>query len=208
MHFQIILLAFFPLCTSQFLGYSCPSTCQPPACTCASQTPPVSDPPQFLLLTFDDAIQESLMPQIESLLNRNNPNGCQVQTTFFAQAAYTDPYLLTKWYANGHEVADHSFTHTPPFAGSQAEIDGMRQWASAFGGIPTSAIKGVRFPFRNYTRNSLELISRLGFEYDSSMASHGNPTWPYTLDYGAVNDCMTSTGICNARINAQGLWVI
>jgi peptidoglycan/xylan/chitin deacetylase (PgdA/CDA1 family) len=169
--------------------------------------PPVPDPPQFLLLTFDDALQESLLPQISSLLNRNNPNGCAVQTTFFAQAVYTDPYLLTQWYAQGHEVADHSFTHSPPFAGSQSEIDGMRKWTSQFAGIPQSSLKGVRFPFRNYTKQSLEMVSRLGFEYDSSISSQiGNPTWPYTLDYGVVDECVTSK-LCNQDINAKGLWV-
>lgn len=84
----------------------------------------------------------------------------------------------------------------------------MRRWATTFGGIPRNAIRGVRFPFRNYNQESIELLYEMGFEYDSSMAARGaDTTWPYTLDYGAVNDCMGQTSVCGRELNAKGLWV-
>jgi hypothetical protein len=142
------------------------------------------------------------------LLNRNNPNGCPVQTTFFAQVAYTDPYLLTQWYANGHEVADHSFTHGVPFAGNYTELEANRAWVNSYAGIPRQAIRGVRFPFRNFTQTSIEMIAALGFEYDSSMAARGaDTTWPYTLDHGVITECNGQITLCGKQINAKGLWV-
>merc|ERR1719215_1354724 len=56
------------------------------------------------MLTMDDAIQDSLMPQVNSMMARRNPNGCPVPATWFAQALYSTPYLLSSWYANGNEV--------------------------------------------------------------------------------------------------------
>ena len=43
-----------------FQGYSCdPAACKLPTCSCASMNSPVANPPQFVVLTFDDAIQTS-----------------------------------------------------------------------------------------------------------------------------------------------------
>ena len=142
--------------------------------------------------------------------------------TFFAQAMYTDPYLLTQWYANGHEVADHSFTHggvvpagnPNPFTGNQTEILGALNWFNQYGGIPAGKVRGVRFPFRNYTAESLANIRSWGFTYDSSMSvpvGVDNSIWPYTLDHGVVSECTDRTNLpnlCNRQISIKGLWEI
>ena len=142
--------------------------------------------------------------------------------TFFAQAEYTDPYLVTQWYANGHEVADHSFTHggavpagnPNPFTGSFSEIMGTLNWFNQYAGIPSGQIKGVRFPFRNYTAESLANIRQWGFTYDSSMSvppGEDTSIWPYTLDHGVVSECTDRTNLpslCNRNINIKGLWEI
>ena len=143
------------------------------------------------------------------LKDRTNPNGCPVGATWFAQVDYSDPYLVTQWYANGYEIADHSVTHSPPFAGSYAELEGMRAWANQYGGIPLGKIRGVRFPFRNYTVDSIDMISKMGFEYDSSMAGiTSDRFWPYTLDYGSNSDCLSLTNVCGKELRAPGLWEI
>lgn len=134
----------------------------------------------------------------------------------FAQAIYTDPYLLTQWYASGSEVADHSFTHggqpppandPSPFTGNYSEIVGTQQWFNAYAGIPYSKIRGVRFPFRNYTAKGLQDIKNWGFQYDSSMAASVSETvWPYTLDYGAATDCTGQSSLCGKNVKIPGLW--
>ena len=51
-----------------FANYKCdPSQCRLPDCKCATRDPPVANPPQFLLLSFDDAIQASTFPQATNL---------------------------------------------------------------------------------------------------------------------------------------------
>ena len=141
--------------------------------------------------------------------NRKNPNGCSAKATFFAQALYSNPVLAQQWYSQGNEIADHSFTHVSPFAGSKQEIEGMRAWATAFAGIPRGQVKGVRFPFRNYTKEAVEMLASLGFEYDSSMAAQSaDRIWPYTLDNGVVTECMGPNPLCGAGVVAKGLWEI
>ena len=203
---------------SQFANYNCdPNQCKLPACKCATTAPPVPNPPQFILITFDDAINEGKIllrldvvgPARALFANRRNPNGCPAKATFFAQAQYSNPILVQQWYSQGNEIADHSYTHVSPFAGTRQEIDGMRSWATAYGGIPRSQIKGVRFPFRNYNKEAIEMLAQSGFEYDSSMAAQGaDVIWPYTLDNGVVTECQGANPVCNAGVVAKGLWEI
>ncbi len=108
---QVILIATAALLLAAVNGqdplasYSCPASCRLPACRCASRTPPVANPPQFLLLTYDDSVQENIWAPATNLFrNRRNPNGCAAKATFYAQVDYSDPYLLTQWYAMGNEV--------------------------------------------------------------------------------------------------------
>ncbi|KAI8913301.1 hypothetical protein EDD86DRAFT_262198, partial [Gorgonomyces haynaldii] len=199
---------------SSLSGYNCPSSCQLPKCKCATSSPPVANPPQFLLVTFDDSMQTEIMNSVVYPLfaNRRNPNGCPPLGTYFAQVWDANPFELTKWYAQGHEIADHSVTHVSPFAGSYAEIEGMRAWANKYAGIPLGKIQGVRYPFRNYSVTSLNMLSKMGFLYESSMAAYGSSgesIWPYTMDYGVVSDCLGQTSACNNKdLQAPGLWEV
>eukprot|EP00842_Homolaphlyctis_polyrhiza_P004516 jgi/Hompol1/5065/HPOL_001003-RA len=195
--------------SNPFAGYSCDATrCVLPACRCASPNPPIANPPQFVLLTFDDAVQSDVWPQATALFkNRKNPNGCPARATWFAQVYYSDPLLLTQWYAAGNEIADHSVTHGLPSASSYAEIEGMRAWATQLAGIPRGRIQGVRFPYLNYSVESLTMAQKMGFKYDSSMsAMDSDSVWPYTLDNGPVNDCLGIIDLCNKGFKAPGLW--
>lgn len=194
-----------------FDGYSCdPNACKLPSCRCATRTPPVTNPPMFLLVTFDDSLQTNLMPTVNSLFTARNPNGCPSRGTFFAQVLEANPIELTKWYAAGHEIADHSVTHKGPFTGTYAEVEGMRAWANTYGGIPLSKITGFRHPFRAFTVDSINMLSKMGFSYESSMAANvaEERIWPYTLDNGAVTDCLGQSGICNKKLAAPGLWEV
>ncbi|KAJ1568270.1 hypothetical protein HK096_007062 [Nowakowskiella sp. JEL0078] len=207
--FLVVLFVSAIYAQNALASYKCDtSKCLPPSCRCATLSPPVASPPQFVLLTFDDTIAEDVYATALSLLkDRKNPNGCPALATFYAQVFYTNPSLAQQWRAAGHEIADHSVTHTSPFAGSFAELEGMRAYYTTYAGISRGQISGVRFPFRNYTLAGIERVAKMNFTYDSSMASSdAEAIWPYTLDYGVVTDCNAIENICGQTVNAKGLW--
>ncbi|CAN7989544.1 unnamed protein product, partial [Ixodes hexagonus] len=90
--------------------------CKPPQCTCMSQSPPaglrVEDIPQFVVLTFDGAVNASNMPFYRELLGglkrRNKASGCAIAATFFVSADRQDYVLVNELYAEGNEIALHS----------------------------------------------------------------------------------------------------
>ncbi|KAL1917333.1 uncharacterized protein VTP21DRAFT_4989 [Calcarisporiella thermophila] len=198
---------------AQSQGYTCdPSQCKPPNCLCASTNPPgglaPSNTPQFVTLTFDDSVQNDIIKTAYTLLNRKNPNGCPARGTWFVSIQYTDMQLVTEWYANGNEVADHTFTH--PAQPSEQEIGSCKTILNSFAGIPRSKIKGFRAPFLNYTAETLNNVKKQGFVYDSSASAQTEDAyWPYTLDYGLANDCWSSANLCQPGVlKIPGLWEI
>ncbi|KAG2197793.1 hypothetical protein INT46_009490 [Mucor plumbeus] len=204
--------ATVPVTTSTSSTYSCdPNTCKiANNCYCASQSPPgglsPSDTPQFVTVTYDDSVQETLAKTAFSMVNVTNPNGCPGHGTWFVSMEYTDFSLVQQWYAAGNEVADHTFSHvgTP----SAQEISSTKSMLNAYGGIPNQKIQGFRAPFLNYTKDTLNIVSQQGFLYDSSSSAVTDDAyWPYTLDNGMANDCWT--GICAAgEVKLPGLWEI
>jgi hypothetical protein len=83
-----------------------------------------------------------------------------------------------------------------------------KEMLNTYGGVPNGKIQGFRAPFLNYTKDTLNHLSKLGFLYDSSSSAlQDDAYWPYTLDYGMANDCWT--GICGAgQTKLPGLWEI
>ncbi|KAG2352794.1 hypothetical protein BDR07DRAFT_1436014 [Suillus spraguei] len=208
-----------PTSSSSAAGYSCdPSQCQLPNCNCASTSPPgglsPSDVPQFVVFTADDAVQSYTLDSVNQFLaQRKNPNGCPIKMTYFTSLNYTNYTLVTDWYVAGNEIADHTMTHvgTPP----ADEINGNIIALNALAGIPLDAIQGFRAPYLNYTAQTLQLLADVDFTYDSSSASSIPVTdpgtdayWPYTLDNGLANDCLTVEGICKGLPKIPGLWEI
>jgi len=190
-----------PTSSQDAAGYSCDtSKCKLPSCNCASPNPPgglsPSDTPQFIVFTADDAIQSYTLDAVNQFLaNRKNPNGCQPKMTYYTSIQYTNFTLVTDWYVAGNEIADHTMTHVG--SPSAEEVNGNLIALNAFGGVPLTAIKGFRAPFLNYTVDTLKLLYASEFTYDSSASASLPVTqdgtdayWPYTLDYGFVNDCL------------------
>ena len=64
--------------------------------------------PQFVILTFDEAVTESNYPFYESLMEYVNPNGCNTTMTFFVSHENTDYTLVNKLLRYGHEISTHS----------------------------------------------------------------------------------------------------
>lgn len=93
------------------------------------------------------------------------------------------------------------------------EINGNLIALNALAGIPLSSIVGFRAPFLNYSTDTLQLLKDAQFTYDSSSSASLPVTengtdayWPYTLDNGLANDCLTIPGVCNGQPKVPGLW--
>ncbi|RPD64578.1 hypothetical protein L227DRAFT_260922 [Lentinus tigrinus ALCF2SS1-6] len=208
-----------PTSSASAAQYSCDSSkCKLPDCLCASTDPPGGlsprDTPMFLVFTADDAIQSYTLDSVNQFLaHRKNPNGCQPKMTYYTSIDYTNYTLVTDWYVAGNEIADHTMTHvgTPP----EDEVSGNLIALNQLAGIPLSSIQGFRAPFLNYSVDTLKMLAKLGFTYDSS-ASAALPVtendtdafWPYTLDYGMANDCLAVENICKGEPKLPGFWEI
>lgn len=104
-------------------------------------------------------------------------------------------------------------THVP--VPGADEINGNLIALNALAGIPLSQIIGFRAPFLNYSSETMQLLKQADFTYDSSASASLPVTlngtdayWPYTLDNGLANDCMTIPGVCNGEPKVAGLWEI
>jgi hypothetical protein len=208
-----------PTSSAAAAGYSCDATkCVLPNCACASTSPPgglkPSDTPQFIVFTADDAVQSYTLDAINQFLaQRKNPNGCPIKMTYFTSLNFTNYTLVTDWYVAGNEIADHTMTHvgTPP----ADEINGNLIALNALAGIPLSSIQGFRAPFLNYSADTLKLLAEAQFLYDSSSAASLPVTdpdtdafWPYTLDNGMANNCLSVPGTCQGQPKLPGFWEI
>lgn len=200
-------------------NYSCDATkCVLPDCACASTNIPGGIPhdetPMFLVFTADDAVQSYTINAVNNILaQRKNPNGCTPKMTYFTQIDYTNFTLVTDWYVAGNEIADHTMTHVE--LGGTDEIDGNLITLNALAGIPFTEIEGFRAPYLNYSAEMLGNLAQAGFTYDSSatasipVTDNGTDAyWPYTLDNGLANDCLTFDGICSGLPKLPGFWEI
>ncbi|KAF9422054.1 hypothetical protein BGZ94_008663 [Podila epigama] len=140
------------------------------------------------------------------LLNLKNPNGCHAKGTWFATAQSTNPAFAQRWYSAGHEVAAHTFNHVGD--PSEVEITAGRMTLVKYGGIPRGRLGGFRAPYRNFTSDTLDVLSKNSFQYDSSAtASKEHDYWPYTLDYGLANEC-DKIACGDGTTRFPGLWEI
>ncbi|KAI8068285.1 hypothetical protein BC940DRAFT_299610 [Gongronella butleri] len=178
-------------------------------CLCASKNPPAGlapkDTPQFVVVTFDDSVQDTLVATAKKMLNYTNPNGCSAKGTWYVSMQYTDFSLVQEWYADGNEVADHTFSHVGNPSGD--EIAAAKSMLQTYGGIPANKIAGFRAPFLNYSQETFKLLGQQQFSYDSSASASGDDDmfWPYTLDYGLAN-LNDATGGSSAGVKVPGLW--
>ncbi|KNE72292.1 hypothetical protein AMAG_16782 [Allomyces macrogynus ATCC 38327] len=201
--------------------YTCDSTtCKLPNCQCAQNRPPagldLSQVPQFITITFDDAVNAvTYAPTVQLLQGITNPDGCGAKATYFVSAQYTDWHAVQTLYAAGHEIADHTFSHVAP--STKDEISSLVETLSALAMIPRSAIQGFRAPFLKITTTTLDTLRTLNFSYDSSIGVTpvaGKTLWPFTLDAGLPVTC--KVGDCSEAISkpdgthsnwsAPGIW--
>jgi hypothetical protein len=72
----------------------------------------VADTPQFVVLTFDDPVNDNTMGVYEQLFDGHlkNPNGCPVKATFFVSHEWTNYAQVRKLAAEQHEMASTSIS--------------------------------------------------------------------------------------------------
>ena len=157
-------------------NYACdPAKCLVPACKCPSKTLPITGkPPQFITLTFDDAVNPGIIGTINEYISSYiNPNGCPLKATYFVSTQYTDYWLVQRLYSMGHEIALHTMNHVT--RASFDEIKGSLEALNSLAGVPRSKITGFRQPFLNYSTASVRNIAQIKeIVYDSSMAIYNS----------------------------------
>ncbi|ALC40987.1 Cda9 [Drosophila busckii] len=204
---------------------ACSATkCKLPDCRCSDATLPrpkfkgkEKEIPQFVSITFDDAINVVNSAQYELLFeDLKNPDGCDATGTFFLSHEYTDYERVNSLYNAGHEIALHSVTHgdgteywrSADVKTIEMEFSDQLQILEAFANVPRESVHGMRLPFLQISgNNTYEAIKSLGLTYDSSWPTQQfkNPAmWPYTLDYLSVQDCQI--GPCPTAA-LPGVWV-
>ncbi|UYV81437.1 Cda9 [Cordylochernes scorpioides] len=173
--------------------------------------------PQFVMLTFDDAVNIANLPTYRDLLTparRNAGNNCTVKATFFVSHDYTD-YSKVHWlYRNGHEIAVHSVSHhsntdywrTAKEQQWREEAEGMRKLLVDHAAMPEADIQGHRAPFLQ-TAGDVTLQALSGFRYDSSYPSRKVvlPLSPYDLKNGFKQDCVIAPCPGNSF---PGMWEV
>ncbi|KAK9739762.1 Transmembrane amino acid transporter protein [Popillia japonica] len=201
--------------------YCRPASCILPNCRCISTDIPNNLPsteiPQMVLLTFDDAVTAQTYDYYErAFFGRKNPDGCEIQVTYYVSHEYTDYSKVHALHARGHEIALHSITHEPytyywdnlDEEGYYAEFGGERELIAKFANIPRTDIQGIRVPLLQLAGDrSFQAIERSGMMYDSSWPTQAYmdpPAWPYTLNYLSDQDC--PIGACPTS-SFPGMWV-
>ncbi|XP_033249078.1 uncharacterized protein LOC108162497 isoform X9 [Drosophila miranda] len=193
--------------------------CLLPDCYCGGRDIPgglnVTEVPQIVLITFDDAINPINIDIYKELFNnktRKNPNGCPWRATFYLSHEWTDYGMVQDMYSEGHEMASHTVSHSFGEQFSQKkwtrEIAGQREILAAYGGVKLSDVRGMRAPFLSVGGNKMyKMLYDSNFTYDSSMPVYENrpPSWPYTLDYKIFHDCMIPP--CPTR-SYPGVWQV
>ncbi|EDQ87726.1 uncharacterized protein MONBRDRAFT_9540 [Monosiga brevicollis MX1] len=160
-------------------------TCQLPDCFCNNRFAvprelPVSDIPQLVTITFDDAITVNNYNYYQSLFgSRVNPNGCPAAATFYISHEYTNYRLVQALYREGHEIGLHTISHSYNLDW-QPEVYGMRQILYEFAGIPSDEV-GQPTLCPSFLASSLCLalpfspLSPLPFSRATTLTGRGRP---------------------------------
>lgn len=218
--FIVLSILFIISLIDDTLAVKCSkSNCIPPECRCSQWGIPSSLPyeevPQFVYLTFDDAVHGKNIGFIRQIFTEGNEGGdnntCPAVGTFFVSHEYTDYSLLNELYSQGHEIALHSITHghfgNPSTEQLYSEFIGQRKIIAEFADIPESEVVGVRMPFLQLAGDKqYKLLKDNGLLYDFSRTQwNSKRMWPYTLDYDTTQDCFL--GPCPTK-SFPGLWQI
>jgi peptidoglycan/xylan/chitin deacetylase (PgdA/CDA1 family) len=122
------------------------------------------------------------IPRILDLLRRYN-----VAATFFipGHTLETYPRECSLVAEAGHEIGHHGWTHVPPSDMSrEQEEEGLVRGNELIVKLTGKRARGYRSPSWDLSANSVELLLKHGFVYESSMM--GNDYTPYRVRQGDV----------------------
>jgi peptidoglycan/xylan/chitin deacetylase (PgdA/CDA1 family) len=99
-----------------------------------------------------------------------------IKATFFTPGYTADsfPDAVREIVARGHELGHHGYLHESPTAylgDRQGELDMYQRGLDALERVAGVRPTGYRSPGWDLTEHSIELLSGLGFRYDSSLAA-------------------------------------
>jgi len=176
-----------------------PVSTEPPANLARTNTP------QFICITFDDAVNDRSWEWVQQISDHLQADGSPVPLTFFVSLYYTDYWLVHFLHAAGHEIAVHTITHPHGVPNSfktwVREIEGARECLSRYADIPVEEIRGFRAPYLEFSPAQFDALAALDFDYDCSisekpgtqpgnLSSNGSTyIWPYTLQDGVKQIC-------------------
>lgn len=113
-------------------------------------------------------------------------------TTFFILIETTERYpeVISEIYDKGHEVALHGLNHTSPAKLSDEQFENeIREAKSVLSKLCGTSPRGYRAPNFKITASKIDILDKLGFEYDSSVVpclripgwygSPKSPIYPY-----------------------------
>ncbi|XP_017774438.1 PREDICTED: uncharacterized protein LOC108561138 [Nicrophorus vespilloides] len=184
-------------------------------CTSRSSPLPLEDTPQFVMLTFDDAVTRYIYDTYYQtlLLPRTNPDNKTIGATFFVPHEYSDYEAVNQLYNAGFEIGTHSITKDLASYWEKAsedtlvqEFKGQKEIIAKFANIPEEHIKGVRTPhFQLAGNKTFTAYVKAGCNYDSSWTSlPKDKLFPYTLDHVSTQECLI--GEC-PTVSVPKFWV-
>ncbi|GJQ83035.1 hypothetical protein Trydic_g15849 [Trypoxylus dichotomus] len=210
-----VLLAFVAFAASQ--GCVQEDNCvAADGCRCASRSSPipVADTPQFVTISFNDAVSAAYYSSYYQplLAGRVNPDGNPVTATFYVPHEYTDYSRVNALYVSGQEIAVHSITKNPVSDYWRTadedtltdEFAGQKTIISRFANIPESDIRGARVPNFELAGDVLfRAYSRAGVEYDATITSfNADRYFPFTLTI--PNQISCPIGEC--PVDGHSIW--
>lgn len=178
--------------------------------------------PQFVTLTFDDAVNVANMAFYRELLEghrrKNKKNGCGIAATFFVSHEYTDYAAVNQLYSWGNEIALHSISHrtAPDYWHTinstqwEREVSDQKRMMQEFANVPAANVNGVRGPFLHTGGDQGFRMLQQHFKYDCTLVHQRvrgseDPVFPYTMDFGFGRNCMVHP--C-PELKYPGLWVM
>jgi hypothetical protein len=145
--------------------------------------------PMFILLGFDDnAFVDGIDWTLDYFRNKSNADGTAARATYFISAGFASEFfvaaggqtpagVIESWKRiknDGHEIANHSWSHGMQLAGSdaaawQAELTRANDLFVNMLGVERCKLWGFRTPFLGFSQATFTAIKAVGFRYDTSV---------------------------------------
>ena len=199
--------------------------------------------PMFVLLGFDDnAFADGIHWTLDYLRGRKHPDGSAARATYFITGGFASEFfnpaggqskedVINAWKRiknDGHELANHSWSHSMQLAGSDkatwlAEMNKTNDVLANVVGAERCKLVGFRTPFLGFSQNTFDALKETGMRYDTSIEfgydwwqppgsdkGYGPGTaeagkhyyWPFTMDRPFLSGFATK----GVMVQSPGLW--